>query len=251
MEIMTPHGEAAVADGEASGRARPRSRGSALLTWVGVLLIVSGLGMLAYVGWEFYGTTWVSQRKQADIVEKLEKEWGTQQSPAPAQIGTSGSTAEAIIRIPRFGSDYAIPVLDSIEDDALSAGFGHFPDSAKPGRKGNYALAAHRITHGEPLRRMPELQVGDEVVVETRTDIWTYVLTTGGDDLEVTFRDGWVVAPLPTNPEAGGVQPAQTKGQKLITLTTCAELFHTDQRMIAFGVLKDHESKDGASGRTA
>ena len=35
----------------------------------------------------------------------------------------------------------------------------------------------------------------------------------------------------------GGVEPAQKPGQKLITLTTCAELFHTDNRMIAFGHL--------------
>jgi sortase A len=31
----------------------------------------------------------------------------------------------------------------------------------------------------------------------------------------------------------------QRPGQKLITLTTCAELFHTDNRMIAFGHLVD------------
>jgi sortase A len=33
------------------------------------------------------------------------------------------------------------------------------------------------------------------------------------------------------------VQPAQRPGQRLITLTTCSELFHTDNRMIAFGHL--------------
>ena len=43
---------------------------------------------------------------------------------------------------------------------------------------------------------------------------------------------------LPKNPH-GGVEPAQRPGQKLITLTTCAELFHTDNRMIAFGHLVD------------
>jgi sortase A len=33
------------------------------------------------------------------------------------------------------------------------------------------------------------------------------------------------------------VQPRQQAGQRLITLTTCSELFHTDNRMIAFGHL--------------
>jgi sortase A len=45
-----------------------------------------------------------------------------------------------------------------------------------------------------------------------------------------------VVDRLPTNPD-GGVEPAQRPGQRLITLTTCSELFHTDNRMIAFGHL--------------
>ncbi len=43
--------------------------------------------------------------------------------------------------------------------------------------------------------------------------------------------------PVPSNPRDGGVQPEQKPGQRLITLTTCSELFHTDNRMIAFGHL--------------
>ena len=67
-----------------------------------------------------------------------------------------------------------VPVLEGTTDDVLAAGYGHFADTAEPGRVGNYALAAHRITHGEPLRRMPDLEVGDEVVVETRDATYTY-----------------------------------------------------------------------------
>lgn len=226
-----------------SEESRPkRKRRRPFLIWIGVLLIASGLGMLGYVGWEFYGTTWMSQRKQADLVEKLEKQWEKPSSDEVDTVASAGSISGAIIRIPRFGDDYAIPVLEGVSDEALASGYGHFESSADAGKKGNYALAAHRITHGEPLRRMPELQVGDEVIVETRTHLYTYKLTTGGDDLEVPFTEGWVVEPLPTNPRKGGVQPAQTEGQRLITLTTCAELFHTDLRMIAFGVL-DHKEK--------
>ena len=59
----------------------------------------------------------------------------------------------------------------------------------------------------------------------------------------VTFHDGWVVNPLPDNPEPGGVEPPQGKPLKLLTLTTCAELFHTDDRLVAFAVLKDKEKR--------
>jgi sortase A len=52
------------------------------------------------------------------------------------------------------------------------------------------------------------------------------------------------VAPEPRNPDPDGVQP--TDDLRLITLTTCAELFHTDNRMIAFGHLVDTDRKDRA-----
>jgi len=58
-------------------------------------------------------------------------------------------------------------VIEGIGDAELARGFGHFP-VRESGERGNYALAGHRITHGEPLRDMPELRPGDEVIVETR-----------------------------------------------------------------------------------
>lgn len=231
---------------EQGSQRRPASLGSRLLTLAGVLCILGGLGMLGYVGWEFYGTTWLSKKQQAAVVQDLEQAWSqpaTDGSGKAVAVEGTGVEADAIIRIPRFGADYAVPVLDGIGDKALSAGFGRFEESAGPGEKGNYALAGHRITHGEPLRRMPELRVGDRVVVETRSHVHTYEMTTAGDDLRVSFKDGWVLDPLPENPTAGGVQPPQTPGQRLITLTTCAELFHTDERMIAFGVLVESAEK--------
>ncbi|WP_297626517.1 hypothetical protein [Nocardioides sp.] len=33
------------------------------------------------------------------------------------------------------------------------------------------------------------------------------------------------------------MQPVQEAGQRLLTLTTCSELFHADDRLVAFGHL--------------
>ena len=144
--------------------------------------------------------------------------------------------ASALIRIPKFGKKYVVPVLEGVSPDVLAKGYGHFTKSADPGEVGNYALAAHRVTHGEPLRRMPELRPGDEVVVETVDTTFTYRLDTDPRKLVIPFTGTWVLDPLPKNPD-GGPQPAQRQGQRLITLTTCSEIFHTDNRMIAFGHL--------------
>ena len=134
-------------------------------------------------------------------------------------------------------------LLEGVGDEVLAAGFGHFEDTARAGAEGNFALAAHRVTHGEPLRDMPALEPGDEIIVETAQATYTYVLDTGGDDLEVPFTAGWVLDEVPENPEEGGVQPGQEPGQRLITVTTCSELFHTDDRLIAFGHLQRTERR--------
>ncbi len=94
---------------------------------------------------------------------------------------------------------------------------------------------------------MPSLEPGDEVVVETGRWVYTYVLDTPGDGLTVPFTSAWVLADLPRNPEAGGVQPPdRAPGQRLITLTTCSELFHTDDRLVAFGHLDSKEPRSAS-----
>lgn len=218
--------------------------------WLGIGLVAAGLGLLGYVGWQMFGTNIVSERKQREAVEALERQWaqeptdiegeGAGPEVEPVRLGS----ATALIRIPRFGDDYVMPVFEGVADDVLARGYGHFEDAAQAGEKGNYALAAHRVTHGEPLRDMPKLRPGDEVIVETRDTIYTYVLDTDPNELVVTFEDVWVVAAKPENPDPDGVQPADDP--RLITLTTCAELFNTDKRMIVFGHLESKSPKGRA-----
>lgn len=216
-------------------QARPRTRRATF--WLGLAMVLAGTAILGYVAWQFYGTTILSKEHQRDAASRIEKAWGSGQAEAETEFGS----AAALIEIPRFGEDYRIPVFEGTSDRALGAGFGHFDGTAAPGEVGNFALAGHRITHGEPLRDLPKLREGDEIRVLTREKTYVYALTSGGDDLIVPFTSVWVTDPLPDNPERGGVEPEQTEGQRLITLTTCSELFHTDNRMIAFGKLVAEE----------
>lgn len=204
--------------------------------WLGVAMIVAGVAMLGWVGWQFWGTNWIAHREQSRVTDSLRTQWiqgGEKLAPKYVPQGK----ASALVRIPRLGKGYVVPVLEGVSPDVLSRGYGHFTRSADPGEVGNYALAAHRVTHGEPLRRLPELRPGDKVIVETADATYTYALDTDPRKLVIAFTGVWVLDPLPENPERGGVQPAQEPGQRLITLTTCSEIFHTDDRMIAFGHL--------------
>ena len=118
-------------------------------------------------------------------------------------------------------------------------------------------LAGHRVTHGEPFADFPELKEGDLVFVETRTVTYVYELDMDGTDLEVPFTDDWVIQPFPKNPD-GGIQPPKDLGEgesgpgaaKLITLVSCAEIFHTDLRSVVFGhlVATSPSSADVESG---
>lgn len=213
---------------------RSRRRATA---WVGVLLMVSGLGLAGYVAWEFWGTTWTAQRRHAAVVEELERGWSSGRVVADVSAGE----ATAIIRIPAFGDDYAVPLLEGSGDEVLASGFGHLDDTAEPGAVGNFVLAGHRVTHGEPLRDMPSLAPGDTVVVETATHRLTYVLDTAGDELEVDVDAGWVLASEPVNPDPTGVRPEAEPA--LLTLLTCADLFHSDSRLVAFGHLTSAEPR--------
>lgn len=198
--------------------------------WVGLALALTGLSTLTWAGWQFYGTNVVAQAKHEQAVSDVRERW---QAGATVSERREGDV-RAVLHIPRFGEDWEVPIIDSVSDDALAAGVGRFVDNAPVGAVGNYALAAHRVTQGEPFRNLTELVAGDEVVIETQSHVYTYVLDTDGSEHRVSFTDTWVLDDRPVD---------ELPGRRLITLTTCAELFHTDDRLAVFGHLVSKEAK--------
>lgn len=205
-----------------------RDRRSRTLTKVGCALIIAGAVVLGYVGWEVYGTTWLAKREQGRAVEATERLWATHK-PAKDVI--------ALIRIPALGKEYVVPAYQGTDDDTLERGFGIFDNSTRPGAQGNFALGGHRITNGEPLREMPSLDAGDEIIVETADATYRYVLDTDGDSRTVGTDATWVTEADPVDPETRRPVSVVVGSTRLLTLVTCAELFHTDDRLVAFGHL--------------
>jgi sortase A len=208
---------------------------------VGLAMVLVAVLVGAWFGWQTVGTNVVAHRAQDHEVSRTVGRWdqatvaaATTLEHEPRPRPASG-TEPAVIRIPRFGTSYAVPIHPGVTDEVLARGFGHFKVSAAPGGWGNYALAAHRVTHGEPLRHVLDLRPGDKVSVTTRH--WTYVYRLDTDPRRLTVtRDGvWVVDFHPINPDPHGVNP--TTHLRLLTLVTCAELFHTDDRTVVFGHL--------------
>lgn len=196
-------------------------------------MILAGLGFLLYCAWQYYGTNIVSKQKQAEVKQSISTNWDN---------GIDGDDV-GLLRVKRFGSDYEQPIVKGFGDKALASGVGWDPKSARPGKIGNFAIAAHRVTHGEPFAKFPKLKKGDEVVVETRTTIFTYVLRNSGTSITVDFSVGWPLQRVP-DPDAAGERPTSS----VITMLTCSELFHTRNRSVVIGDLVSQ--KDKRTGKT-
>ncbi|MEO6604569.1 MAG: sortase [Aeromicrobium sp.] len=203
------------------------------MTAVGVLLILGGLSMLAYIAWQYFGTNIVSKHKQEEVKQQITEDWGK----------GLDSDAIGLLRVPRFGDTYEQPIVKGFDGGALARGVGWDTKSAKPGQIGNFAIAAHRVTHGEPFSKFPKLKRGDLVYVETRTTIYTYKLRNSGTSITVDFTVGWPLQRVP-DPKAAGERPTKA----VITMLTCSELFHTRNRNVVIGDLVDTEVKTSKTG---
>jgi sortase A len=221
----------------------PRRRLSGL-TIVGVLLLVAGLGCLGWVAYQYFGTNIVSKKAFDEEKSGLREQWAQPtptgqpkgSDPAPLKAHQVPGDAIALLRIPAFGDGYEVPIIEGTDLSVLNRGVGRFTSGAEPGQIGNFALAGHRVTHGQPFAQLLDLDPGDEIIVETRDAIYTYVMDNSPSDLTVSSSATWVLDPVPGKPEK---EPTQA----LLTLTTCQDLFHSPDRSIGFGHLVHTEQK--------
>lgn len=212
----------------------PSGVGRKLVTAFGVTLVLVGLGLLIYCAWQYFGTNIVSKQKQAAVKQSLSKDWGK---------GVDGNDI-GLLRVKRLGDKYEVPIVKGFDDGALAKGVGWDPKSARPGQIGNFAIAGHRVTHGEPFSQFLKLRRGDKIVVETRRNIFTYKLRNDGDSITVDFSVSW---PLQRVPEPTMRNERPTKA--VITMLTCSELFHTRNRNVVIGDLVS--TLDKSPGKTA
>jgi sortase A len=196
------------------------------------LLITAGLVVLLFLGYQLFYSNIDATRAQERVTAELQRRWAAPMPrkeaamPTPVPAPALGE-AFARVHIPRLGQDWARPIIEGVGPKDLAKGVGHYPNTALPGRVGNFALAGHRATHGEPLRDLDRLRKGDAVVVETR-DTW-YVYTVDVSRIVLPTQVD-VVAPVPGRP---GVRPTE----RLLTLSTCHPRWASYQRLIVHGHL--------------
>lgn len=209
----------------------------ATLGVIGELLVTAGVLVLLFVGWQVGYSSLIDSRAQADVVAQLEAA-GPGESALPElpplgdlQPGIAPSLDEggvmAIIRVPRFGTDWARAVYEGITPGILAKGPGHYPRTALPGQVGNMAIAGHRTTHGHPFFDIDSLVEGDVIAIETRQ---SYAVYRVARTAIVRPSQSEVVAAVPQ-------QPSTKPTEAWLTLTSCHPKFSAAQRYIVFAQL--------------
>ncbi|MEV7187773.1 class E sortase [Kitasatospora sp. NPDC093102] len=148
----------------------------------------------------------------------------------------------AVLHLPSIGVLTAIAEgveKDTVLDRGLIGHYSGSQETAFPWEStGNFALAAHRLTHGQPFQRLDRLKAGDEAVVETASQYFVYRITGGID--QTSPEDVGVIKPVPTG-------SGFTKPGRYLTLTTCTPEYSSTYRLIKFGQLVKVVQKTGQS----
>ena len=210
------------------------------------LLVLSVAGMLGLVGTTLHQQVWTnyaSHVRATKVREHLIDQW-TRGNPVVRTSsdwqGSSGrvrqSDAFALLYIPRLADHvWATPVLEGVNPHELESGLGHYLATALPGQRGNFAVAGHRATYGEPFAYFDRLQPGDRVYVRTLGSWFVYVLD---KDLMVKPRDVWVIDPQP------GQLARTVPSDHLISLVTCDPRWGSARRWVWWGHLVAAHPKD-------
>jgi len=228
---------------------------------LGRTLVTSGLLILLFVAYQLWGTGIFTARSQ----DRLDDEFATARaayladlearptSSLPDATGATTTSTAAVdpsdlgavdieippaepgaalgrIRIPRIGVDWTFVQGTGRED--LKKGPGHYPTTPYPGQVGNAAIAGHRTTYGAPFNRIDEIQLGDDILVETLWGSFQYRVygkcIVSPDDTWVAGHNTWDASCAAVPLDAAAVE---------VTLSSCNPKYSAAERYIVKAAL--------------
>jgi sortase A len=199
----------------------------------GELCVTAGVIMLLFIAYLFWGTGWRADSAQRAFTDQLNREWAHSSpaadpfDPAPDAIHLVTGQPFAFIVVPAFGKNWKFTIVQGATLAQLNVSPGHVPGTQLPGQVGNFVVAGHRVTAGNPFWSEPSLQDGDLIYIETEANIYTYKVIGKEQVLPTNLN---VLDPVPGHP---GEQPTQ----RLITLITCNPAWTGTHRVVVTGVL--------------
>jgi sortase A len=199
----------------------------------GEIFLTFGVIGLLFISYLIWGTALRADSAQRQLSNELNQEW----RQAPVRGDAAGASLEqfdvatgqpfAFITIPAFGPHWRFTLIQGTALAQLDLSPGHVPGTQWPGQVGNFAVAGHRVTAGNPFWSLPSLKAGDLVYIQTQFNQYTYRIT---GKQWVLPTDLGVLDPVPG-------RPAQHPARRLITLITCDPAWTGTHRVIVTGVL--------------
>jgi sortase A len=210
----------------------------------GELMITFGLIVLLFAGYEVFGNSAKVDDEQDTLANELDDQWNdptvAPSTPVKAAPAAPGKDLVGRLYIPKLGRQWV--VVDGVRPQDIRYAPGHYPDTAAPGKVGNFSVAGHRIR--TIFWRLDELKSGDVIGVETRSNWYVYKVSRS----EVVKPSAVeVVAPVPGKPGAKATKA-------MLTLTTCNPKFNNYERLIVHAELVETVKRDAGlpnAGRPA
>ncbi|MFI9050519.1 class E sortase [Streptomyces sp. NPDC053427] len=202
------------------------------------ICVTAGTLIVLFVVYVLFWTGVRADSAMDGEIGKLQERWSTgpvtthDSTPAPARAKPPGrytaGASFAVMYIPRLGADWAKPVLEGTATGTLQRGLGHYDRTARLGQVGNFAVAGHRRTYGDPFKDFPQLRPGDAVVLTDGTTWFTYRI----DNRPYTTLPGDIGVIDPVPEKSGFNGPG-----RYLTLTTCEPEWGHSHRLIAWAHL--------------
>ncbi|QEU93089.1 class E sortase [Streptomyces kanamyceticus] len=217
-------------------RARRPSPGAVLSRGIGELFITVGVLMLLFVTYQLWWTNIRAHQQANSAAHELQDDWAKGKGkPGSFEPGQGF----ALLHIPKL--DVVVPVAEGIDKQrVLDRGMvGHYNEGSTKtpmpdAKQGNFAVAGHRNTHGEPFRYINRLEPGDPIVVETQDKYFVYKMASILP--QTSPGNTGVIGPVP--PGSGFTKPG-----RYITLTTCTPEFTSKYRMIVWGKMVEERPR--------
>lgn len=210
-----------------------------ILRVVGEALLTAGAIVLLFTAYLLWGTSVRAATAQRQFTNELNEQWLPAPQPGAASHGDVISMLPeryrvaigqpfAFIRIPAFGKDWRFTLIQGTDLAQLNVSPGHVPGTSWPGQLGNFAVAGHRVTAGNPFWSLPLMKPGELVYIQTRLNNFTYRVT--GKPVWVAPADIAVLDAVPGHPH-------RKPTRRLLTLITCDPAWTGTYRVIVTATL--------------
>lgn len=193
------------------------------------VIIIAGLLVFLYPlldrAYTWYWQQKILQSWEANMPPAVEDRWSRER--LPGETGAGAESPEPPLELPADALgilgiekiDLRIPIIKGASLANLKIGAGLMPETAAFGEPGNTVLTAHRsYTYGRFFNRLDEVEIGDEITVDTFEGAYRYIIF----DKEIV---------KPSDPSIFD-SPSGEQEEDILTLVTCHPIRKATHRLI-------------------